>query len=208
MLRCFRSLCLLLFVTSAAISVSADTVTYTFAQPQFTIGGTTPLLNRAPNSGLTTFQASFTSSLTPNGFQIENFQPNVLFSGQSLFDPFFPADLLTLRFNMPVDRVQFNYAVIAPGRLVLTSPVGGASQNSAVVGGAFQGGTFVFSSSIPFTTFQLAAFTTAGSPSLFGIDNLTLNAIPEPATMILLGTGLAGIGAVVRKRRRATSSTA
>ena len=41
-----------------------------------------------------------------------------------------------------------------------------------------------------------------------GVDNITATAVPEPATLVLLGTGLAGVGAAVRKRRKANKSKA
>jgi hypothetical protein len=46
-----------------------------------------------------------------------------------------------------------------------------------------------------------------GSSSRINISG-TITTIPEPATMVLLGTGLAGIGAAVRKRRKADKGKA
>jgi len=202
MFRLFRVLCLLLFCLSAR-SVCADTVTYTFEPPGFFTNEIVPLTDRAPNGGLDTFSASFTSTGIPFGpFRIASVS-HPFFTSQSLFNPTTPA-ILTISFNMPVNHVQFAFGLAVPGVLTLTSPVGSVSQNSSIVGTA-HGGTLVFSSSTPFTMFQLQGFNLAAVPApiLFGIDNLTMNVVPEPATIILLGTGLVGIAAKLSKRKNA-----
>jgi hypothetical protein len=198
MTRFLRILCLLSFCAFTAFSVNADSVTYTFEPPQFVMNEVTPILNRSPNIGSPAFQASFVSALA-GGYSILNFQPNPLFSGQTLVSPTTPS-ILTISFNMPVNQVQFVWAQEFPGRIDFTSSAGNQSQNSAPVGGLFQGGTFSFSSATSFTSFSLAAFGVTGAPVNLAIDNLTLTSnVPEPTTLVLLGTGLVGL-AKLRKR--------
>ena len=58
---------------------------------------------------------------------------------------------------------------------------------------------------------RLRGATSIGGQGLgegFGFDNAVGAPIPEPATMLLLGTGLAGVAAKVRKRRQARQSEA
>lgn len=48
-----------------------------------------------------------------------------------------------------------------------------------------------------------AAFPGPAVEAQLGVDNIGAAAVPEPTTMLLLGTGLAGIGGMTRKRRQA-----
>lgn len=204
-----RILVAVFFVTSHASSTFASPIVYTFEAPQFTFGETTPLLNRAPNAGPATFLTTFASSPTANGFTVfSGSVPNVLFSGQHLFDPVGVADVLALTFNTAISSLQVDFGLFLQptspaGHLTLTTPVGSVSQTGGVVGGAFQGGTLVFNSLLPFTTAQLAGFNAAGAPLFFAIDDLVLNTapVPEPATSVLVITGL-GAAAWRRLRQR------
>lgn len=204
-------LCALVLGVVLTAPVQAELVTYNFNAPQFTLNQSTPLLNRAPNIGLNTFLTSFTSAPRTNAFLVGDFQPNPLFSGPALFAPQFP-DTLTLAFNMPVDSVRLDFAVIVPGALILTTPVGNLTQSSTNVGGQFEGGSLSFTSVDPFSTLQLRATDQAGAPIVFAIDNMTLNtagdggAIPEPSSLMLFSVGLvsaSGFLTWLRSGRRA-----
>jgi len=64
-------------------------------------------------------------------------------------------------------------------------------------------GFFTFETSLNQT---ITGITVMGGGGIEGIQQVRVGRgpeIPEPATMILLGTGLAGLAAKVRKRRKA-----
>ena len=87
---------------------------------------------------------------------------------------------------------------------VTLPPVNGIAPNSLTYD--ITGGTGVFSGA----TGTLLAngevmFNPDGTTSnTFNITG-TINTVPEPATLFLLGTGIAGVAAKVRKKRKATN---
>jgi len=193
-MRFFTSAILCAVVLAFQTSAGAATVTYTFESPNFSLGQTTPLLNKTPNIGSPSFLTSFTSGPAGNGLSIGN---NLnLPSGLTLFDPGppFAPDVLTISLNTPVDSVILDFALFLPGRLELNS----ASGNTfALTLHASQVGVLSFSSPTPFTQFTLAGFSAANAPVLIAIDNLVMN-VPEPSTVALLLVG--ACAGLVRRR--------
>ena len=51
-------------------------------------------------------------------------------------------------------------------------------------------------------TFELYDFNFADGDSKVFIDNVQINPVPEPATFLLLASGLAGLGGFLRKRKK------
>lgn len=203
----------LALLLSSAERANADIVTYTFEQ--FTappIGGspapTTPLLNIAPESGPSSFQANFLSSPNFNAFFVFNFQPTFSFSGNGLFE--FPdngfgvsGNALTITLNQAVSSVSLVFGTELAGTLQFTSPSGNTSVTSTHQGGPDPnfdlGGNLAFSSSTPFSTFSL---TTGPGGTLFGIDNLTVDTVPETSSLILSAIGLVFVVGYHWLRRR------
>src|SRR6185503_20889435 len=209
---------LIYFVVAAAtlffpVYAQADTVTYTFDAPNFVVNSATPIVG-SPNSGPAGFQATFTAAPETGSFVIlDSGQPNPLITGQYLTNTILvnANNTLTVTLNTPITSVSVNFGIqilfTSPGQLVLTSAAGGTSQASALIPGAGlnQGGVLTFSTSMPFTSFTLAAFNNFGQPTRFAIDDLVMEtasagAVPEPATIFLLSAGL--VGAVFKVLRR------
>jgi hypothetical protein len=144
--------------------------------------------------------ATFSSPSDPGAY---TFGPNTgLFSdlGASVLSSAGGVAELDITFAAPQDAISFNFALgdffAGDGSDVLDVSVdGGAPQafTAALVDGDFfPEGSVALSSSTAFTTLAIT--------SAYAITVADMSSVPEPASMLLLGAGVAGIGAVRLRR--------
>ena len=165
------------------------------------LGKATPFTDTV--SGLA---ATFTSSGDPAGFAVGPTFFSAL-TGNVLLDPG-PAGLnnlaLTIVFSAPQTSISLNFATnSAAGVLLNLSAFSGAS----AVGGAAASGIIPLGFSFPegVISFSGPAFdrvVLSSSALDFAIDNVAVDAIPEPGSLSLFTFGALGSLAIARLRRR------
>lgn len=194
-------------VCAATLAAAAPAAAQTFTFEGVAAGTVTPFTSTV--GGVTaTFAAAnqATGSLAvvalPPGFA-----PGI--SGNVLQQPSGLGALL-IAFSQPLTSVTFNFATngVSAINLLLfqgATQVGGGTFASALVSGfTFPGGvaTLGYAGAGGFDRISVSSQT---PPTQFLVDNVAVTpaaVVPEPASVALLGVGLAGAGAVARRRGR------
>lgn len=125
---------------------------------------------------------------------------NYLGVGDGGFEVFFPGDVVTLTFANPITSLSANFisSPDTPGEVfsieagILGSGISGAAPTQIL---GDEGEVFPVSFS-SLTAFSVASMTGADGLYSYNIDDISFTpstAVPEPSTMILLGSGLVTI---------------
>jgi hypothetical protein len=121
--------------------------------------------------------------------------------------------VFSIGLSQAVTSMTFNWAMIAPNSartLTLITFLGGVSPDNIVAQRFFSGSPSDAGDGLSviegFASYSGSAFDSAlitSDVAYLAIDNVSVSTVPEPMTVSLMAAGLAGLGFVSRRRRRA-----
>jgi hypothetical protein len=176
----------------ADIIINFDTITTGAAVDGYYNGGTDSLGEKGPNLGVGFLAGDW---LTASGFG-ETSQPNLAYSNSGLGSVNVAAGFS--------HQLSFTYGGFTTTTMDIWDAVNGTGNLLKSVE-LFANNPFAFSpASINFSG-TARSITIVGGPAQFGWDDVTFGAtaVPEPASLTLLGLGVVGLGGYARRRRKA-----